>query len=294
MSFTSDTKIALAATIPQKECCRRAMLAGMLLFSTRTMDKTLLFKTESEEVSAAFVSLIDQTAHIALETKKAGKIYITELSESAHSALTFEFGFEKKLIHDFLKCPKCDESFFRGAFLATGFVNPPDKPGRVELSTADADLACNAAVILTKHFRMPKLSVRRGDQIIYYRDMESIEYFLSYIGAKKAAFEIFNAQMQKEKVNEVNRKQNCELANLTKTVNTSVHQCEAISALIESGAIEKLPSELRRTAELRMEHNTKSLSELGAMEDPPISKSQVSKRLRKIYDFYLEHTAGAT
>ena len=290
MSFTSDTKIALAASIPTKECCRRAMLAGMLLFSTRTMNKTLLFKTESEEVSSAFVSLIDQIAHISLETKKSGKIYITELSENAHSALTCEFGFEKKLIHDFLQCQKCDESFFRGAFLATGFVNPPDKPGRVELSTADADLACNAAVILTKHFRMPKLSARRGDQIIYYRDMESIEYFLSYIGAKKAAFEIFNAQMQKEKVNEVNRKQNCELANLTKTVNTSVQQCEAISALMESGEIEKLPLELRRTAELRMEHNTKSLSELGAMEDPPLSKSQVSKRLRKIYDFYIERT----
>ncbi len=294
MSFTSETKIALAAAIPEKECCRRAMLAGMLLFSTRTMEKTLLFKTESEEVSTAFTSLIYQTAHITLETKKAGKIYVTELSEDAHSTLTFQFGFEKKLIHDFLQCPKCDESFFRGAFLATGFVSPPDKSGRIELSTADADLACNAAAILTKHFRLPKLSVRRGDQIIYYRDMESIEYFLSYIGAKKAAFDIFNAQMYREKSNEVNRKQNCDLANLSKTVNSSAQHREAISALMESGEIEKLPSELRRTAELRMQHDTMSLSELAAMEDPPISKSQVSKRLKKIYDFYIERTTETT
>lgn len=294
MSFTSDTKIALASSIPTKECCRRAMLAGMLLFSTRTMDKTLLFKTESEEVSIAFTSLIDQIAHVSLETKKSGKIYVTELSEDAHSVLTFQFGFEKKLINDFLKCEKCDESFFRGAFLATGFVSPPDKTSRIEFSTADADLACNAAAILTKHFRLPKLSVRRGNQIIYYRDWESIEYFLSYIGAKKAAFQIFNAQMEKEKVNEVNRKNNCELANLSKTVNTSMQHREAISALMESGEIEKLPPELRRTAELRMEHDTKSLAELAAMEDPPISKSQVSKRLRKIYDFYMELTTQST
>ncbi len=294
MSFTSDTKIALAAEIPEKECCLRAMLAGMLLFSTRTMEKTLLFKTESEEVTNAFTSLIYQTSHITLTSKKVGKVYVTEVPEYAHSTLTFQFGFEKKLIHDFLKCQKCDEAFFRGAFLATGFVSPPDKPGRIELSTTDADLACNAAAMLTKHFRLPKLSVRRGDQIIYYRDMESIEYFLSYIGAKKAAFEIFNAQMYREKSNEVNRKQNFELANLTKTVNTSAQHREAISALMESGEIEKLPPELRRTAELRMEYDTMSLSELAAMEDPPISKSQVSKRLRKIYDFYIERTSQAT
>ena len=155
--------------------------------------------------------------------------------------------------------------------------------------------ACKSKeAILTKHFRLPKLSVRRGDQIIYYRDMESIEYFLSYIGAKKAAFDIFNAQMYREKSNEVNRKQNCDLANLTTTVNSSAQHREAISALMESGEIEKLPSELRRTAELRMQHDTISLAELAAMEEPPISKSQVSKRLKKIYDFYIERTAETT
>ena len=189
-------------------------------------------------------------------------------------------------INRFFSGRKCDNMFFRGAFLASGFVNPPDKPGRVELSTVDADVACDSATALTRHFRLPKLSVRRGNQIIYYRDTESIEYFLSYIGANKAAFAIINAQMLKEKTNEVNRKKNCDIANITKSITASGIYVDAILALMESGDFDKLSPELKQTAKLRLENDTLTLSELAALENPPISKSQVSKRLQKIYSLY--------
>ena len=176
--------------------------------------------------------------------------------------------------------------------MASGFVNPPDKPARLELSTPDADLACDAAAVLTKHFRLPKLSVRRGKQILYYRDTDSIEYFLSYIGANKSAFAVINAQMLKEKRNEINRKANFEFANISKTVSAAALHIEAIRALMASGDFEKLSPELRHTAKLRLENDTMTLSELAALETPPISKSQISKRLQRIYEFYQAQNKG--
>jgi DNA-binding protein WhiA len=288
MSFSGDTKSTLAQETIDKNCCLTACLAGMLHFSPVTDGNVLTFKTESKEVSSFFSSLLTTTAAITAETKRVGSAYKTELSgenfeKIRHLTAKAESG---ETITRFFHCRKCDNMFFRGAFLASGFVNPPDKPGRIELSTADADVACDSATALTRHFRLPKLSVRRGNQIIYYRDTESIEYFLSYIGANKAAFAIINAQMLKEKTNEVNRKKNCDIANITKSVTASGIYIDAIQKLMETGDFDKLPLELKQTAKLRVEYDTLTLSELSSLENPPISKSQVSKRLQKIYSLY--------
>ena len=100
---------------------------------------------------------------------------------------------------------------------------------------------------------------------------------------------LHTAKMLREKNNEVNRKQNFDMANLTKTVNAAGIYVDAIRALMESGDFEKLPSELRTTAQNRVDNDTLTLQELADMEEPPISKSQVSKRLQKIYHFYEEN-----
>lgn len=284
MSFSSDTKIALTREVPEKHCCLRAMLAGMLFFSA-SQDDGILFQTEAKEVSDVFETLLFQSVGLSVNTRKSGPLYKTALTHSELKKHKAELPFGKP-IKSLLSCENCGAAFFRGAFLASGFVNPPEKPARLELATYDADLACDTAAALTSHFRLPKLSVRRGKQILYYRDAESVEYFLSYIGANKSAFEMINAQMFKEKRNEINRKANFEFANITKTVSAAAVHTEAIRALIKSGDIEKLSPELRRTARLRLENDTMTLAELANLEDPPISKSQVSKRLQKIYDFY--------
>lgn len=288
MSFSGDTKSTLAQESIQKNCCLTACLAGMLHFSPISDENVLTFKTESKAVSDMFVQSLLTAAGIEIEAKRVGSAYKTELSGENFERirhLTVKADGEENITR-FFSCRKCDNMFFRGAFLASGFVNPPDKPGRIELSTADADVACDSATALTRHFRLPKLSVRRGNQIIYYRDTESIEYFLSYIGANKAAFDIINAQMLKEKTNEVNRKQNCDIANITKSITASGIYVEAIQSLMQSGDFDKLSPELKKTAKLRLENDTLTLAELAALENPPISKSQVSKRLQKIHALY--------
>ena len=288
MSFSGDTKSTLAQETVDKPCCLTACLAGMLHFSPISEENVLTFKTESREVSDMFSRVLASVAGVAIEAKRVGSAYKTELSGENFEPirhLTVKAD-GNETITRFFSCRKCDNMFFRGAFLASGFVNPPDKPGRVELSTVDADVACDSATALTKHFRLPKLSVRRGNQIIYYRDTESIEYFLSYVGANKAAFAIINAQMLKEKTNEVNRKKNCDIANITKSITASGIYIDAIQALMESGDFDKLSPELKRTAQLRVENDTLTLAELAELENPPISKSQVSKRLQKIHSLY--------
>jgi DNA-binding protein WhiA len=92
--------------------------------------------------------------------------------------------------------------------------------------------------------------------------------------------------MLKEKTNEVNRKKNCDIANITKSITASGIYVDAILALMESGDFDKLSPELKQTAKLRLENDTLTLSELAALENPPISKSQVSKRLQKIHSLY--------
>ncbi len=284
MSFSGDTKSTLAQETIVKNCCLTACLAGMLHFSPITDENILTFKTDTKEVSDMFASALATVAGIHVEAKRAGAAYKTELSGENFERirhLTVKADGDEPITR-FFSCKKCDNMFFRGAFLASGFVNPPDKPGRIELSTVDADVACDSATALTKHFRLPKLSVRRGNQIIYYRDTESIEYFLSYIGANTASFAIFNAQMLKEKTNDVNRKKNCDIANITKSITASSIYVDAIQSLMESGDFDKLSPELKQTAKLRVENDTLTLAELADLENPPISKSQVSKRLQKI------------
>lgn len=286
MSFSSETKIALAREIPERACCRLAMLAGMLLFSAEK-DGGILFQTEIGEVADALEILFSRIAGLSHKIQKSGGIYRAQIPVQTIEEHLPAVPSDKSL-KDLFSCSSCGAAFFRGAFLCSGFVNPPEKPARLELSTPDADLACDAAAALTSHFRLPKLSVRRGKQILYYRDAESVEYFLSYIGANKAAFDMINAQMFKEKRSEINRKANFEIANLTKTVSAAAAHTEAIRALMKSGDFEKLSPELRHTAKLRLENDTATLAELAALEDPPVSKSQISKRLQKIYAYYEE------
>ncbi len=290
MSFSSETKVKLAEKAPGRDCCRRAMLAGMFRFSAFSDDNTCILKTKTQEVAKAYTRLFTEIAGVSLITKKRGSVFETVLSGEDFKVVSDMVNGYGPHIKDCFRCSKCDDHFFRGAFLVSGFVYPPETP-RVELITANADLACEAASVLTSHFRMPKLSVRRTNQVIYFSDADSVHYFLSYIGAKKEAFDVINAKMLREKTNEVNRKQNFDMANIQKSVNAAAQYVDAIHALMESGAFERLPPELRVTAKNRVENDTLTLGELAAMENPPISKSQISKRLQKIYHFYEETLA---
>ena len=130
----------------------------------------------------------------------------------------------------------------------------------------------------------PKEATRKANYIAYFKQSERIEDFLTAIGAPLAAMEIMNAKLEKNLRGSVNRRVNCDAANLDKAVEAAQVQLEAIRSLEQSGQLEGLPDKLRETARLRLEHPEDTLAELAALCDPPATKSALNHRLRKLVE----------
>ena len=293
MSFSSLAKAA-AAQMPRHNDESRAMLYGMLVFSHTFSENEISFRTETAEVSDIFCGLLlgelDIMVSPEMYQREINIIYRVKISDSA-ALLKIKEAFAQNgyasLDRSIVSSPRALAAFLKGAFISCGYVNPPSKPYRLDFTVKDADLAVELAVILSQELgTMPKLSVRKSYQVVYYRDSELIVDFLNLIGLTSTAFAIMNGQIERDIRNNLNRKNNFDIANIGKTAEASLIQTEAINALMESGKFEKLPLSLRQTAKLRLKYPDASLEELGKSSEPPISKSQVSKRLRQIVDIY--------
>ena len=173
----------------------------------------------------------------------------------------------------------------RGVFLSAGTITDPEKGYHLEVSLSDAERADELMRLLKENMLDAKLMQRKSEYVLYYKDSESIENFLAYIGANNAAFTIMNKKIEREIRSGANRLANGEMANITKAVAAAVDQTAAIKELISSGEIEHLPDELKKTAYLRLEHEDASLSQLASLHSPPITKSGVNHRLKKIVEW---------
>lgn len=293
MSFSSLAKAA-ASQMPRHNDESRAMLYGMLVFSHTFSENEVSFRTETAEVSDIFCGLLlgelDIMAVPEMYQKEVNVIYHIKISD-ASSISKIKNAFAQNgffsIDRSLLSSQRAVTAFLKGAFISCGYINPPNKPYRLDFTVKDADLAVELAVIISQALgKMPKMSVRRSYQVVYCRDSELILDFLNLIGLNSTAFAIMNGQIERDIRNNLNRKNNFDIANIGKTAQTSLIQTEAINALISSGEFEKLPVTLRQTARLRLKYPDASLEELGRSTDPPVSKSQISKRLRQIVDIY--------
>jgi DNA-binding protein WhiA len=182
----------------------------------------------------------------------------------------------------FLKNPCCIKAYLRGAFLAAGSISDPEKTYHLEISNRDAELTERLAGLMEEFGLKPKIINRKGSFILYLKEGENIVDFLNITGAHRALMELENIRILKEMRNNVNRIVNCETANLGKTVNASVRQVENIKYLQATIGFNCLPEGLREVAELRLRYVDASLKELGEMLSPPLGKSGVNHRLRKL------------
>ncbi|NLK40227.1 MAG: DNA-binding protein WhiA [Clostridiales bacterium] len=195
------------------------------------------------------------------------------LDDSAESILPNEL---------FFKCPSCRSTFLRGLFISYGSATNPERGYHLELSFSSKRAAKEVESFLSDIGLPPKMSIRKVTHILYYKDSSIIEDFFAYIGATKAVFILMNSKIIRELRNNANRVANCETNNIEKMVAASQKHISAIKQLQKAGALKLLPAELQETARLRMAYPQLSLSELGGMMDPPISKSGVNHRLSKI------------
>ena len=290
MSFSSKVKNELVKIEQENNCCKKSLLYGMALFSKSFGFREIVFQSKSIETAELFKALLFELCSVQskITVSPAGKIYTVSIKKSTDvSKLMTYFGHTKtetslKINFSVFECEECQRVFVRGAFLACGAVSSPEKDYHLEFSVAFMNLSKSLITALQELELQPKLTNRKGYNIIYFKDSEAIEDCLYIMGASRCMFDMMNIKIVKEIRNSANRKANCETANIEKTVAAASPQIAAIMKIQEKKGLDALSEPLRQMAEIRLENPDSSLGELAEMFDPPISRSGVNHRLSRL------------
>lgn len=176
----------------------------------------------------------------------------------------------------------CIRAYLRSMFLCSGSATDPKKAYHIEMVLRDETLAQSVVRLLEQLDIPAKVTARKDSYVVYMKDADAISDFWANIGAYNAMLEHEDTRIMKQVRNDVNRAVNCETANVQKTVNAALHQRDCIDYLARRGLLEKMPQALREAADARLSHPEASIAELAALMSPPIGKSGMSHRLRKL------------
>jgi len=291
MSFSSDTKKELCKS-NIRPCCALAEMYGILLYCNTFTGREIKIITESRALAQRLPRLMKRAFGLAFDLLPAegekGKLSFVVNSPEKIKKIFAAYGYdsEKLIAHQVnlsvLEDDCCRVSFIRGAFLTGGSVTDPMKRYHLELVTDHYNVSRGTFALLLDMGFTPKDTSRNGNYIIYFKQSEAIEDFLTTIGAPVAAMKVMSAKIEKDMRNSVNRRVNCEAANVGKTAFAALDQIRAIEKLERAGILDTLPEKLKETARLRKENPELSLSELAGMMNPPVSKSCLNHRLRKL------------
>ena len=295
MSFSSDAKAELCKDYINKKCCALAEASGVLLYCGSVSPEQIKIVTESEAFAARLPQLFRRAFKLDFDEIQEGSKYCLLLTDRAKIAAVFEaIGYspaESITLHvnyGLLEKDCCQVSFLRGAFLSGGSVTDPAKRYHLELATNHHKVSRETERLLMDLGFAPKATLRNGSSILYFKQSESIEDFLAWLQAPVAAMGVMEAKIEKDMKNKINRIVNCDNANTSKVVEAAQSQIAAIRCLRERGLYEKLPEKLRQTAELREQNPEANLNELAALFDPPLTKSALNHRLRKLSELASE------
>lgn len=176
----------------------------------------------------------------------------------------------------------CPEAWVRGAFLTRGYVSELDRPVHWEIAVSQPESVEIAEDAMRRMAIKPHVSHRRGHPVIYLKDREHVALVLARMGAHQSVLAMESASVVRAMKNQVNRLVNSETANMKRIVDSAVRDAAAIGQLAASGRFASLSPDLRQLADLRMRHPDWSFEELGRRFAPPISKSAVNHRLRRL------------
>ena len=272
-----------------------AEVYGALLFCNTFSPAEVRVVTENRAFASRLTWLFGELFGFGFDSVSGppegeGKHVLT-LTDEGHIAAILErygYGADALVAHHVnlgvLEEDCCRVSFIRGAFLAGGSVTDPDKRYHLELVTSHYNVARETFSLLGELGFDPGSTSRAGNYITYFKQSAAIEDLLTTIGAPVGAMDMMTAKIEKELRNKVNRKVNCETANLGKMVDAALRQTAAIEKLESTGALEALPDKLKETARARLASPEASLAELAASLDPPVTKSCLSHRLNKLIE----------
>ena len=273
MSFSKNVKEELFSLIPKSRHCMVAELAGIFLM--QGLDE---FKTISDDaLSRKVFTLLDKTLNIG----KGVTLLSVEDYKDIRQMLKLSEG-DTQIDEIVLQQTCCKRSFIRGVFLAAGSLSDPNKGYHFEIVCATKEQGTQVAKVMNTFDVGAKMVTRNGKYVVYLKEGAQIVEILRVMEAAHSVMELENIRVVKEVRGTINRKVNCETANISKTVNTAVRQIEDIKLIDEKLGLDNLPAQLQDIAQVRLDYPDLPLGSLGQYLDPPIGKSGVNHRLKKL------------
>ena len=288
-SFSRKVKRELYRIEPGEMCCVRSRFKGLVLFGAALFSKNeIRLVSDNPDVVGCFVEL-SRLLGIEAEVKQSGGgKYSADARDSVKIA---QLLYDLKLLDEGggilmrageIKKMCCKREFLRGAFMGAGAVSDPNKNYALEISAPSRELCGDAARLFDDLGFKLQITARKKKYVAYVKNSEVIEDILALLGACTSQMELINIKIEKEIRNDANRGANGETSNLSRTINASVDQIKAIYQIRDTVGLDALPDDLREIARLRLEHKDLSLTELGRRLNPPLTKSGVNHRLKKI------------
>ena len=294
-SFAYKVKSELCRPHVQRSCCARAEAYGVLLYCNTFNTQEIRIITENPDFAARLPRLFKRAFDLRFdrapeESGSHGKLVFQISDPEKLDLIVNQLGYDLRqnlVLHvnfGILEDDCCRTAFLRGAFLAGGSVTDPEKRYHLELTTSHAQASREMSALLVEMGFAPRNVMRGGNSVTYFKQCEHIEDLLTTIGAPAAAVEMMTTKLEKELVNNANRAMNCDMANVNKTLDAAMEQCEAIEILQDAGRLEFLPKQIKETALLRLQHPELSLAQLAERCDPPVTKSCINHRMRKLME----------
>ncbi|HCL01026.1 MAG TPA: DNA-binding protein WhiA [Lachnoclostridium phytofermentans] len=304
MSFSKDVKEEIAKQISNARHCRLAEIAALLSACGHVIQKdgeikSIVLQTENIIVARKYFTLLKKTFNINTEIlirkNKAGKNsllfllvvklpkQVSLLYQATKLSLHQEIG-DKALVVDPIVVQNtcCKRAFVRGLFLAAGSMSDPEKTYHYEIVFPDSLRANQLQEIINSFLIEAKIVLRKKYYVVYVKEGSQIVDLLNIMEAHTSLMDFENVRILKEMRNSINRQVNCEAANINKTVTAAAKQIDDILFIRDTIGFDNLTEGLEEIAELRISYPESSLKELGAMLNPPIGKSGVNHRLKKL------------
>ncbi|MDD6736304.1 MAG: DNA-binding protein WhiA [Clostridiales bacterium] len=283
MSFTQNIKAQLARQENGCGFCDIAELSSVVKLCTGYTAREIVISTENEDVAYRIQYLFERVFSRRIEYINRNGIFRFYpgadffMKEMAPKLMLYNSGKS-----NITPRPCCRAAYVRGAFLGGGSVSDPKVRYHMEFDTRHESYANQLCGVLAKMGIGSKITRRKGRFIVYIKEYEVIADILGTIGAVSAAMELYNISIEKDIRNTANRQANCEVANIEKTTKTASLQIEAIRKIERHMALSELPETLSEIAEVRLKYPEESLKELGERLSPPLGKSGVNHRLKRI------------
>lgn len=281
MSFSSDVKEELEKIVPGSRHCQLSELAALIHFGCRiegggAEQEEITILSENPFVRRKYFTLLEKTFIINVNVKKVLQaVKILDEGGCLHQLS----GEVNPLL---IKNSCCRRAFLRGAFLCLGSMSDPRKGYHLEFVCEYEVQALQIQQAVCSFGIEAKIVRRKKYYVVYLKEGAGIVDLLNVMGAHLSLMLLENLRVEKEVRNSINRQVNCEAANITKTVNAANKQIEDILLLQKHYGLSNLPDALRQMAQVRLEHPDSSLLELGGYLNPPVGKSGVNHRLRKL------------